>query len=174
MTWTQLSQGRGRSNHIKLVFNLWQKNKQELIKITGDEYREREGWYMPLVEKHYKNKQNDWDSIKCQHPKVLGEETGRSLQDVLRIFRKLTCEPFCEPEIKLRTSVGLLKKQERSRNTSTSALSTMPKPLCGSQQTVENSSNFFKKILSKFFWKFFIRPSDLPCEKSVCRSRSNS
>ena len=36
-----------------------------------------------------------------------------------------------EPEIKLPTSVGLSKKQENSRKTSTSALLTMSKPLCG-------------------------------------------
>ena len=34
-----------------------------------------------------------------------------------------------EPEIKLPTSVGSLKKHESSRKTSTSALLTMPKPL---------------------------------------------
>ena len=34
---------------------------------------------------------------------------------------------------------GSSKKQESSRKTSTSALLTMPKPLCGSQLTVENS-----------------------------------
>ena len=34
-----------------------------------------------------------------------------------------------EPEIKLPTSAGSLKKQESSRKTSTSALLTMPKPL---------------------------------------------
>ena len=34
-----------------------------------------------------------------------------------------------EPEIKLPTSAGTLKKQESSRKTSTSALLTMPKPL---------------------------------------------
>ena len=34
-----------------------------------------------------------------------------------------------EPEIKLATSAGSLKKQESSRRTSTSALLTMPKPL---------------------------------------------
>ena len=34
-----------------------------------------------------------------------------------------------EPEIKLPTSSGSLKKQESSRKTSTSALLTMPKPL---------------------------------------------
>ena len=41
-----------------------------------------------------------------------------------------------EPEIKLPTYAGSLKKQESSRKTSTSALLTM---LCGLQQTVENS-----------------------------------
>ena len=44
-----------------------------------------------------------------------------------------------EPEIKLQTSTGPSKKQERSSKTSISALLTMPKPLCGPQQTVENS-----------------------------------
>jgi len=34
-----------------------------------------------------------------------------------------------EPEIKMPTSAGLLKKQESSRKTSISALLTMPKPL---------------------------------------------
>ena len=36
-------------------------------------------------------------------------------------------------EIKLPTSAGPLKKQKSFRKTSTSALLTMPKPLCGSQ-----------------------------------------
>ena len=34
-----------------------------------------------------------------------------------------------EPEIKLPTSAGSLKKQENTRKTSTSTLLTMPKPL---------------------------------------------
>ena len=68
-----------------------------------------------------------------------------------------------EPEIKLPTSVGSSKKQESSRKTSTAALLTTPKPLCGSQQTVENSSRDGNT-----------RPPYLPPEKSVCRSRSNS
>ena len=53
---------------------------------------------------------------------------------------KLVLEKAEEPEIKLPTSFGSLKKQESSRKTPTSALLTMPKLLCGSQQTVENSS----------------------------------
>ena len=44
-----------------------------------------------------------------------------------------------EPEIKLGTSARSQKKHENSRKTSTSASLTTPKPLCGSQQTVENS-----------------------------------
>ena len=42
---------------------------------------------------------------------------------------KLLLEKPEEPEIKLPTSVGSLKKQESSRKTYTSALLTMPKPL---------------------------------------------
>ena len=42
---------------------------------------------------------------------------------------KLVLEKAEEPEIKLPTSVGSLKKQESSRKTSISALLTMPKPL---------------------------------------------
>ena len=53
---------------------------------------------------------------------------------------KLDLKKAEEPEIKLLTSVGSLKKQESSRKTSISALFTNPKPLCGSQQTAENSS----------------------------------
>ena len=42
---------------------------------------------------------------------------------------KLDLEKAEEPEIKLPTSTGSLKKQESSRKTSTSTLLTMPKPL---------------------------------------------
>ena len=42
---------------------------------------------------------------------------------------KLDLEKAEEPEIKLSTSIGSLKKQENSRKTSTSTLLTMPKSL---------------------------------------------
>ena len=42
---------------------------------------------------------------------------------------KLDLEKAEEPEIKLSTSVGSSKKQENTRETSISALLTMPKPL---------------------------------------------
>ena len=51
------------------------------------------------------------------------------LPDVQAGFRKGE-----EPEIKLPTSTGSLKKQQSSRKTCISALLTTPKPwLCGSQ-----------------------------------------
>ena len=46
----------------------------------------------------------------------------------IQIF-KLVLEKAEEPEIKVPTSIGSLKKQENSRKTSTSASLTMPKPL---------------------------------------------
>ena len=46
---------------------------------------------------------------------------------------KLDLEKAEEPEIKLPTSDGSSKKQERSKKKSISALLTMPTPLYGSQ-----------------------------------------
>ena len=58
----------------------------------------------------------------------------------------------------------IMEKQESSRKTSISALLPMPKPL-----TVWNTINYGK------FWKRWeIRAPDLPLEKPVCRSGSNS
>ena len=77
---------------------------------------------------------------------------------------KLDLEKAEEPEIKLPTSARSSKNQESSRKTSISALLTMPKLwLCGPQHTEENSSCAGNT-----------RPPELPPEKSVCRSRSNS
>ena len=59
---------------------------------------------------------------------------------------KLDLEKSEEPDIKLPISVGSSKMQESSRKTSTSALLSIPSLwLCGSQQTVENSSRDLPK-----------------------------
>ena len=50
---------------------------------------------------------------------------------------KLDLEKAEEPEIKLPTSVGWSENQENARKTSTSALLITPKPLGGSQQSVD-------------------------------------
>ena len=77
---------------------------------------------------------------------------------------KLVLEKAEEPEIKLPTSAGSWKKQETSRKTSISALLSMPKPLTvWITITVENSSRDGNT-----------RPPDLPLEKPICRSGSNS
>ena len=54
----------------------------------------------------------------------LQQYVNQELPDVQAGFRKAE-----EPETKLPTSVGSLKKRESSRKTSTFALLTMPKPL---------------------------------------------
>ena len=57
---------------------------------------------------------------------------------------KLDLEKVEELEIKMLTSIGLLKKQESSRRTSTYALLTMPKPLTVWIKT--NCREFFKSF----------------------------
>ena len=77
---------------------------------------------------------------------------------------KLDLEKAEEPEIKLPTSTGSWKKQESSRKNIYFCFTDYNKAFdCRSQQTVENSERDGN-----------IRPSYLPLEKSVCRSRSNS
>ena len=77
---------------------------------------------------------------------------------------KLVSEKAQEPEIKLPTSAGSSKKQESSRKTSSSALLTMPKTL--SARITSNLENSERDGNT--------RPLDLPLEKPVCRSGSNS
>ena len=69
-----------------------------------------------------------------------------------------------EPEIKLPTLARSLKKQESSRKTSISALLTMPKLL--TVWIIINVENSERDGTT--------RPPDLPFEKPVCRSGSNS
>ena len=63
---------------------------------------------------------------------------------------KLDLETAEEPEIKLPTSVGSLKKQESSRKTSISALLTMPKPL--TVWITINCGKFFKRWEYQTAW----------------------
>ena len=73
---------------------------------------------------------------------------------------KLYLQKAKEPEIKLSTSIGSLKKQDR--NIYFCFIDYARAFDCGSQQTVENSSRNGNT-----------RPPYLPSEKSVWRSRSN-
>ena len=60
--------------------------------------------------------------------KIPQDRLQQYVKQELQMF-KLVLEKAEEPEIKLPTSAGSLKKQESSRKTSISALLTMPKPL---------------------------------------------
>jgi len=77
---------------------------------------------------------------------------------------KLVLAKVEEPEIKFPTSSGSWKKQESSRKISISALFTMQMPL-----TVLVSIN-----CGNSEWDGNTRTLDLPPEKSICRSGSNS
>ena len=68
----------------------------------------------------------------------LQQYVNRELPDVQAGFRKAE-----EPEIKLPTSAGASEKQVSSRETSTSALLTMPKPL--TVWITTNGGKFFKR-----------------------------
>ena len=59
---------------------------------------------------------------------ILQDRLQQYVNRELQMF-KLVLEKAEEPEIKLPTSTGSLKKQGSSRKTSISALLTMPKPL---------------------------------------------
>ena len=60
--------------------------------------------------------------------KILQARLQQYVNHEVQMF-KLVLEKAEEPEIKLPTFAGSLKKQESSRKTSISALLTMPKPL---------------------------------------------
>ena len=77
---------------------------------------------------------------------------------------KLVLEKAEESEIKFPTSAGSLKKQESSRKTSLSAFIDYAKAFdYVDHNKLENSSR-----------DGTTRPPDLPFEKPVCRSGSNS
>ena len=76
---------------------------------------------------------------------------------------KLDLEKAEEPEIKLPTSVGSLKKQEFQKYIYFCFIDYAKDFDCVNQNKLENSERDGNT-----------RPLDLPPEKSICRSRSNS
>ena len=130
-------------------------------------HRTGKGVFIPVPKKGYAKECSNYSKI------ALVSHASKEILKILqaRIQRYMNCQlpnvqarflKAEEPGIKLPIALRLEKKQENSRKTSISAWLTTPKPLCGSQQTVENSSR-----------DGHTRP-DLPPEKSVCRSGSNN
>ena len=92
---------------------------------------------------------------------------------------KLHLEKAEEPQIKLPMSIGSSKKQEGSRKKRkekkqqhTSALLTMPKSLTMWITKKLKNSSMGRMGMGILYGN--TRPPDLPPEKYVCRSRSNS
>ena len=100
------------------------------------------------VSLHFSPKERHAKEFSNYHTIALISHTGNVMLEILQVrlqqddleiyIFKLDLEKAEEPEIKLPTSVGSLKRNESSRKTSTSASLIMLK-LCGSQQIVENS-----------------------------------
>ena len=86
----------------------------------------------------------------------LQQYVNHELPDVQAGFRKGR-----ETRVQIANIHWIIKKAKEFRKTSTFASLTMPKLLCGSQQTVENSERDGNT-----------RPPDLPPEKSAYRSGS--
>ena len=89
----------------------------------------------------------------------LQQYVNRELADIQVVLEKAE-----GPEIKLPTSAGSSKKQEFQKNIYFCFIDYAKAfRLCGSQYTVENSEKDGNT-----------RPLDLPLEKPICRSGSNS
>ena len=98
--------------------------------------------------------------------KILQLKLEQYVNHELQMF-KLDLEKAEKPEIKLPTSPGSSKKQLSSwKNLLLFYWLCQSHWLCGSQQT--------GKILKEMGILKVTRPPDLPADKSVCRSRSNS
>ena len=80
--------------------------------------------------------------LQARLQQYMNHEISDVQLDLEKMF-KLGLEKAEEPEIKLPTSVGLSKKQESSRKTSTSALLTTPKSL--TVWITTNCEKFFKR-----------------------------
>ena len=89
--------------------------------------------FIPIPKKsNAKECSNYWTISLISHTtkvmlKILQARLQQYMNCELQMF-KLDLEKAEEPEIKLPTSIGSLKKQESSRKTCASALLTMPKP----------------------------------------------
>ena len=81
---------------------------------------------------------------------------------------KLDLEKAEEPEIKLPTSVGSSKNQESSKNKSTSALLTMPKPL--SVCITTNCRKFYKRWEYQTYHLTCLLRNLYACQKATVRT----
>ena len=80
---------------------------------------------------------------------------------------KLYLEKAEEREIKLLASVGSSKKPENSRKTTISALLTVPKSLCGSQQTGKSLKRWEYQTIWSASWEICIQVKKQQLERDM-------
>ena len=103
------------------------------------------------------------NKVKQEMLKILHARLQQYVTKNFQMF-KLDLEKVEEPEVKLPTSIGSLKKQESSRKNIYFCFIDYAKAFdCVDHKKLENSSRDGNT-----------RPLNLPPEKSICRSRSNS
>ena len=129
-----------KNDAVKVLHSIW----QQIWKTQQWPQDWKRSIFIPIPEKGNAKECSNYHTIalvlqtsKVMHKILqvrLQQYVNHELPDVQAAFRKGR-----GTENKLPTSAESSKKQESSRKTSTFVLLTMPKPLCGSQQTVENS-----------------------------------
>ena len=154
-----------KDDAMKVLHSIW----QQIWKIQQWPQDWKKSVFIPIPKKGNAKESSDYLTIVLisHASKVMIKIHQARLQQCksmnVQMF-KLDLEKVEEPETKLPTSVGSSKKQEfQKKHLLLLYWLSQSLWLCGSQQTVENSSR-----------DGHTRPPYLPPEKSVCRSRSNS
>ena len=126
------------------------KNHNKLIRtgLVSDSQDQKRSVFIPITKKGKAKECSDYCTIALiSHArKVMVKILQARLQQYVNVnfqIFKLVLEKAEEPEINLPASTGSSKKQESSRETSTSALLTMPKPV--TVWITKNCGKFFKR-----------------------------
>ena len=114
--WKNIVHANGMQKKAGVAIFISDKIDLKIKKIT----RDKEGHYIMIKGSIQKE---DITIVNINAPNI------GAPQYIRQVMFKLVLEKAEEPEIKLPTSAGSLKKQESTRKTSISALLTMPKPL---------------------------------------------
>ena len=120
-----------KDDAVKVLHSIW----QQIWKTQQWPQDWKRSVFIPIPKKgNVKECSNYHTTALISHAsKVMLKILQARLQQYMTVNFQMFKLVLEKAEIKLPTSAGPLKKQKSSRKTSTSALLTMPKPLCGSQ-----------------------------------------
>ena len=141
-----------KDDAVKVLHSIW----QQILKIHHWPQDWKRSVFIPIPKKGIPKECSNYhtNALISHDSKVmlkilqvrLQQYMNRELSDV-----QLDLEKAEEPEIKIPTSTGSLKKQESSRKTSTSALLTMPKPL--TMWIITNCGKYLKRWEYQTTWQ---------------------